>query len=127
MQISIKKKLNISFELAVKKVTEELAKQGFGIITTIDVQDVLKKKLNKEFRKFLILGACNPEFAHNAIEQNDEVSLLLPCNVVIQEKESLVEIMAFNPDVLNKLFDDEKLRDLSVILKERIEEVFKNL
>ncbi|RCK77608.1 MAG: hypothetical protein IGBAC_1917 [Ignavibacteriae bacterium] len=127
MQISIKKKLNISFELAVKKVTEELAKQGFGIITTIDVQDVLKKKLNKEFRKFLILGACNPEFAHNAIEQNDEVSLLLPCNVVIQEKESLVEIMAFNPDVLTKLFDDEKLRDLSVILKERIEEVFKNL
>lgn len=127
MQISIKKKLNISFELAVKKVTEELAKQGFGIITTIDVQDVLKKKLNKEFRKFLILGACNPEFAHNAIEQNDEVSLLLPCNVVIQEKESLVEIMAFNPDVLNKLFDDEKLRDLSVILKARIEEVFKNL
>lgn len=127
MHISLKKSLNLKFEDAVQKVTEELKKQGFGIISSIDVQDIIKKKLNKDFRKFIILGACNPEFAHKAIEINDEVSILLPCNVVIQQKGSEVEVMIFNPEVINILFNTEDFKFLSDTLKKKMEEIIKNL
>ena len=127
MKISLKKNLNLNFEEAVQKVTEELNKHGFGIISSIDVQDIIKKKLNKDFRKFLILGACNPEFAHKAIEINDEVSTLLPCNVVIQQKGSEVEVMIFNPEVINILFNTEDFKFLSDTLKKKVEDIIKNL
>lgn len=127
MKIGLKKKLNISFEEAIQKVNDELTKQGFGVITTIDVKEVIKKKLNKDFRKFLILGACNPEFAHKAIEYNDEVGLLMPCNVVIQEKDNNVEVMIFNPQIIDMLFDDNEVKNLTSILYKRVENLIANL
>lgn len=127
MQIGLKKILNISFEEAIQKVTDELTKHGFGVITTIDVKEVIKKKLNKDFRRFLILGACNPEFAHKAIEYNDEVSLLMPCNVVVQEKENNVEVMVFNPQVIDLLFNDNEIKSFTSILYKRIEDLIRNL
>jgi uncharacterized protein (DUF302 family) len=87
----------LPYEQAVERATEELKKEGFGILTTIDVQQTLKQKLDKDFRKYTILGACNPPLAHRAFEAELEIGLLLPCNVVVYETEpgrSVVSAMA---------------------------------
>jgi uncharacterized protein (DUF302 family) len=89
--------VHLPYERAVERATEELKKEGFGILTTIDVKQTLKQKLDKEFRKYTILGACNPALAHRAFEAELEVGLLLPCNVVVYETEpghSVVSAMA---------------------------------
>ena len=87
----------LPYEQAVERATEELKKEGFGILTTIDVRQTLKQKLDKDFRKYAILGACNPPLAHRAFEAELEIGLLLPCNVVVYETEpgrSVVSAMA---------------------------------
>ncbi len=84
---SIKKIVNMSYEEVVERVKEELKKEGFGVLTEIDVKATLKKKIDKEFKKYIILGACNPDFAYQALQLEDELGLLLPCNVVVYEKE----------------------------------------
>jgi len=87
----------LAYEQAVEQATEELKKEGFGILTTIDVKQTLKQKLDKDFRKYTILGACNPPLAHRAFEAELEIGLLLPCNVVVYETgpgRSVVSAMA---------------------------------
>lgn len=79
--------VNRSFEEAVQKVTEELKREGFGILTEIDVKDTLKKKLNVDFRKYKILGACNPPNAYKALQAETDIGLMLPCNVVVYESQ----------------------------------------
>ena len=92
------KKVNISFDDAIAKVTEELKKEGFGVLTEIDVQATFKKKLDVDFRKYRILGACNPNFAHQAITAEDKIGLMLPCNVVVQETaDGGIEVSAIDP------------------------------
>jgi len=87
-----------SFEEVVTKITENLQKQGFGIITSIDMKDTLKKKLGINFRNYRILGACNPEFAYKVISLNSQIGLMLPCNILVQEHENGdVEVSAVNP------------------------------
>ncbi|MCL5268609.1 MAG: DUF302 domain-containing protein [Bacteroidetes bacterium] len=89
---------NASFEEAVEKVKDELKKEGFGILTEIDVKETLKKKLDVDFRKYRILGACNPPFAHKALMAEDKIGTMLPCNVVVQElSNGVVEIAAVDP------------------------------
>jgi uncharacterized protein (DUF302 family) len=73
------------YETAIERITAELKKQGFGVLTTIDVRETLKKKLDREFRRYVILGACNPGLAHRALEAELEIGLLLPCNVIVYE------------------------------------------
>jgi uncharacterized protein (DUF302 family) len=80
-QLGFRKTLKSSYEEAIEKVTQALKKEGFGILTQIDVRDTLKKKLNVDFRKYIILGACNPPFAYQALQAETEIGLLLPCNV----------------------------------------------
>lgn len=88
----------VSFEEAVEKVKDELKKEGFGILTEIDVKETLKKKLDVDFRKYRILGACNPPFAHKALMAEDKIGTMLPCNVVVQElSNGVVEIAAVDP------------------------------
>ena len=92
------KKVNISFDDAIAKVTEELKKEGFGVLTEIDVQATFKKKLDVDFRKYRILGACNPNFAHQALTAEDKIGLMLPCNVVVQETtDGKIEVSAIDP------------------------------
>lgn len=91
------RKLTIPFDDAVAMVTQSLEQQGFGIITIINLKDILKEKLNINFRNYKILGACNPQFAHNAISLESHIGLMLPCNVVVQEHENKeVEVSAIN-------------------------------
>ena len=78
----------LPYEQALERATEELKKEGFGILTTIDVKQTLKQKLDKDFRKYTILGACNPPLAHRAFEAELEIGLLLPCNVIVYETEA---------------------------------------
>ncbi|HLF33203.1 MAG TPA: DUF302 domain-containing protein [Cyclobacteriaceae bacterium] len=88
----------VGFDLLTEKVKQELKKEGFGVITEIDIKKTLKEKINVDFRNYLILGACNPQFAHRALLADDKIGVLLPCNVVIQESAAGgLEVMAFDP------------------------------
>ncbi len=92
------KKLDILFDEAITRVMDELKKEGFGILTDIDVQKTLKSKLDVDFRKYRILGACNPPFAYKALLAEDKIGTMLPCNVIVQEiGENKVEIAAVDP------------------------------
>lgn len=92
------KQVEYSFEEALEKTKAALSKEGFGVISEIDLKEKFKEKLNLEFREYRILGACNPKLAHQAIEQEDKIGVLLPCNVLVQEHENgKVEITAVNP------------------------------
>ena len=98
MSYYFSKILQISFDVAVAKTVEELKKEGFGILTEIDVKETLKKKLNVDFRKYKILGACNPPFAYQALQSEDKVGLMLPCNVIVQETpDGKTEVSAIDP------------------------------
>lgn len=89
---------NTSFEEAIHQVTEALKKEGFGILTEIDVQATLKKKIDVDFKKYKILGACNPHFAYKALTQEDKIGVFLPCNVVVEEHQTgMVEVSAVDP------------------------------
>src|SRR6056297_270948 len=87
-----------SFDQAIEDVTAELKKEGFGVLTEIDVKETLKKKLDVDFKKYRILGACNPPYAHRALLAEDKIGTMLPCNVIVQEIEpSKIEVAAINP------------------------------
>jgi uncharacterized protein (DUF302 family) len=90
--------VEMPFDQAVDAVTDALGKKGFGVLTTIDVKATLKKKLDADFRPYTILGACNPEFAYQALQHEDKIGTMLPCNVILQEKEpGRVEVSAVDP------------------------------
>jgi uncharacterized protein (DUF302 family) len=89
---------NIAFDEAITKVTEELSKEGFGVLTEIDVKATLKKKLDVDFKNYRILGACNPPFAYKALSAEDKVGTMLPCNVIVQElSTNRIEVAVVNP------------------------------
>ena len=98
MSYNFSKKTPQTFNETVEKVTEELKKEGFGIITEIDLQEKFKEKLKINFRSYKIFGACNPALAHKAIQLEDKIGIMLPCNIVVQEHENgEVEVSAINP------------------------------
>lgn len=98
MSYHFSKTCTLSFDAAIARVTESLKKEGFGILTEIDVKDTLKGKLDVDFRKYTILGACNPSFAYRALQAEDKIGTMLPCNVVVQElANGKVEVSAVDP------------------------------
>ena len=116
------RKVKIPFEEAIKKITQNLQQQGFGIITNIDLKDTLKQKLNIDFRKYKILGACNPEFAYKAVSLESHIGLMLPCNIVVQEYENgEVEVSAINPlETMDKATATALLSDIALEISNRL-------
>ncbi len=123
MSYGMMKTTPLAFDDAIAKVTEELKKEGFGILTSIDVQETLKKKINVDFRKYVILGACNPTFANQALRLEEELGLLLPCNVIVYEKEGATVVGAFDPKAMTKLSDNPALGAIAAEVRVRLERV----
>jgi len=113
MSYGFSRTVTLSYESVIDKVTEELKKEGFGILTTIDVKETLKKKLNVEFNKYMILGACNPHFAHQALQAEEQVGLLLPCNVIVYEKDEKTVLAVFDPMSMAKVMDNEAMEPIA--------------
>lgn len=127
MKYGISKKVPLSYQQAIDKVTDELKKEGFGVLTTIDVSDTLKKKINADFPKYIILGACNPSFAHQALTTEEEIGLLLPCNVIVYEKNGTTHVAAFDPLVMGKIIDNPTLEPTAADVRARLERVMSAL
>jgi uncharacterized protein (DUF302 family) len=123
MKYGFSKRTVLSFENAIAKVTEELKKEGFGILTTIDVQETMKKKLDIDFPKYVILGACNPPFAHKALQAEEELGLLLPCNLIVYEKEGKTNVAAFDPMVMTKIVENSAILPIAQEMRTRLERV----
>jgi len=122
------KTLSSSFEAAESKVREELKKEGFGVLTEIDVKATLKQKLNADFRKYKILGACNPPFVHQALEAEDKIGLMLPCNVIVQElAEGKVEVAAIDPVASMQAVRNEVLAKVARQVQFKLKKVIFNL
>ncbi|MBN4064676.1 DUF302 domain-containing protein [Dehalococcoides mccartyi] len=116
----IERSTSLDFENAVETVTAALADEGFGILTQIDVQAVLKKKLDIDRPKYLILGACNPNLASNVLNAEPWAGLLLPCNVVIQETESGTQIAFMDPEIIQRETKNPEITDIACDAKERL-------
>ena len=127
MQYGFSKSLDLSFSNAIVKVTEELQKEGFGVLTTIDVKDTLKNKIDVDFKKYTILGACNPPFAHKALLAEEEIGLLLPCNVIVYEKENKSAVSFFNPDLMSKVVENEALNPIADEVREKLQRVYDSI
>jgi len=127
MGYGISKQVSLSYEKAIEKVTEELKKEGFGVLTTIDVKDTLKKKLDVDFSRYMILGACNPPFAYKALQAEEQIGLLLPCNVIVYEKEGKTIVGAFDPMSMVKMVENEALKPIAEDSAARLRRVLDSL
>jgi uncharacterized protein (DUF302 family) len=116
------------YDDAVERVRELLAEEGFGILTTIDVRETLKKKLDVDFRRYVILGACNPPLAHRVLEAEPEIGVLLPCNVVVAEiEDGGSEVLALDPVAAFALVDNERVQPVAEEVRQRIQRVLERL
>ncbi len=113
----------LSFEQAIDHVTEELGKEGLGVLTQIDVAATLKSKLGVEVPPYRILGACNPQLAHRALRIEPQVGLLLPCNVVVREDQGVVRVEFMDPAAVLALTDQPGVREIAAQAKERLQRV----
>ena len=128
MEYHYSKIVPLAFEAAIAKVTEELKKEGFGILTEIDVQATLKKKLDVEFRPYRILGACNPHFAYKAFQLEDHIGVLLPCNVIVQDRgPGKTEVSAVNPMSSMQSVQNPSLGDVAKEVTSRLRKVIDSL
>jgi uncharacterized protein (DUF302 family) len=128
MEYYFSKKLNIAFEDALVRVTEALKKEGFGILTEIDVQATLKKKLGVDFQKYRILGACNAPYAYEALKKEDKIGIMLPCNVIVQEiGGGRVEVAAVDPVASMKAVENPNLGSVALIVQEKLKKVIQIL
>ena len=123
MKYGFSKIVSLPFDQALEKVTEELKKEGFGVLTTIDVKETLKNKLDVEFPRYTILGACNPPFAYKALQAEDEIGLLLPCNVIVYEKRGQTRVAAFDPMVMSAILGNRQMEPVVDEVKARLERV----
>lgn len=127
MNYYLSKQTTMGFDEAIEKVTRELQKEGFGVITSIDVKQTLKNKLDLDFRPYTILGACNPKFAHQAIELDDKIGTLLPCNFLVQETGEGAEVSAMNPQVTMSSLLGPELEEIGKAITEKVRTVLANL
>lgn len=116
--------LDDKFDSVIDKVTQELKKEGFGILTEIDVKETFKKKLDVDFRKYRILGACNPQMAHQAIGAESRIGTMLPCNVIVQELENgKTEVSAVDPVASMQAVENGKLQPIASQVRDKLQKV----
>ena len=117
-----------SFEEVLEKVTASLKNEGFGILTEIDVKETLKKKLDVDFRKYKILGACNPPYAYKALQAEDKIGIMLPCNVIVQEiAGNDIEVAAVDPVASMKAIENQSLYVIATQVQEKLKNIVHNL
>ncbi len=122
-----KKQVNLAYDKAVSRVREELAKEGFGVLTEIDVKATMKKKLNVDFDDYIILGACNPPFAYKALQVVKDVGLMMPCNVVVFSDKGKTYVEAVAPTLLMGLIQNEDLRPTAEQIEAKLKKVVDNV
>lgn len=128
MSYYFKRTLNVDFDEAIEKVTEELSKEGFGILTEIDIKETLKEKLDQDFYKYKILGACNPPLAYQALQTENKIGTMLPCNVIVQEREEgQVEVSAVDPVASMSAIDNPDLEGVASEVRGRLKKVIEQL
>ena len=114
MSYHFSKTVSVPFDEAIEKVTEALKENGFGVLTTIDVRTTLKNKIDVDFRPYTILGACNPKFAYQALQSEDKIGAMLPCNVIVQQADDgRVEVSAVDPVASMQAIDNPALGDIA--------------
>ncbi len=119
---------NLSFEEAIEKVTAGLKEEGFGVLTEIDIKATLKKKLDVDFYNYQILGACNPPSAHKALKAENKIGLMLPCNVIVQERNpGTIEVSAIDPAESMKAVENDELGEIAEEIRNKLKSVIAGL
>ena len=117
-----------NFEDAVEQITAELKKEGFGVLTEIDIKSTLKKKLDVDFKKYKILGACNPQFAYQALQNEDKIGLFLPCNVIVEEHENgAIEVSVVDPIASMISVENKALGNIALQIQQKLKNVIEHL
>lgn len=127
MSYYFSKTLSATFDEVITRVTDELKKEGFGVLTEIDVKETLKKKLNADFRRYKILGACNPPFAYQALQAEDRIGTMLPCNVIVQETTGGIEVAAVDPIASMAAVENPKLAEVAGQVQAKLKKVIESL
>lgn len=119
---------NTNFDEAIEKVTAHLKNEGFGVLTEIDVKETLKKKIDVDFKKYKILGACNPHFAHKVLQKEDKIGVFLPCNVIVEEHENgEVEVSAVDPIASMAAVENKGIEELAKEVQQKLKRVIESL
>jgi len=122
------KVLSSGFDDAIQKVTEALKTEGFGVLSRIDVQKAMQEKMGVDFQKYLILGACNPPFAYQALLAEDKIGTMLPCNIIVQElNEGQIEVAAIDPVASMQAIQNEELASIAIEVRDKLKAVIANL
>jgi uncharacterized protein (DUF302 family) len=128
MSYYFSKRFEMPFDQVIQHVTDALAGKGFGVLTTIDVRATMKKKFDIDFRPYIILGACNPEFAYKALQREEMIGTMLPCNVVVQEVgKGMVEVSAVDPVASMMAIGDPKLASIAGEVRDLLKQVVDGL
>ncbi len=128
MSYHFTKTINTDFDKAIASVTEELKKEGFGILTTIDLKETFKKKLDVDFKKYTILGACNPQYAYKALQAEEAIGTMLPCNVIVRENlTGGIEISAVDPVASMQAVQNNQLSTVANEVREKLKKVIHNI
>lgn len=122
-ELGFQSTLNLPYESALEKVTDALKAEGFGILTSIDVKETMKKKLDVDFRRYTILGACNPPLAHKALAARPDVGLLLPCNVIVYEEGNTTVVNIIDPISMTNFIQDQSLAAVAEEARQRLKRV----
>jgi uncharacterized protein (DUF302 family) len=118
------KVISETYENVLERMKEELQKEGFGILTSIDLKDKFKEKLEIDFKKYIILGACNPPSAYKALQFEEDIGLMLPCNVIVYEKDGKTGVSIIKPTIAMQMIDNEQLSEIANHVEQKLKKVF---
>ena len=122
-----KKQVKTTYKNTIEKTKQELQKEGFGVLTEIDIKTTLKNKLDVDYENYIILGACNPSFAYRALQAEKDIGLLLPCNVIVYEEDGNTYVSAILPTVAMNMVENENLQDIAEQVEEKLKKVIDSI